>query len=242
MQNCPRACCSLAARSFAFSVAVALASDDAHDGGRLVAAVKGQVQTIARSEGEATVHDSRLLHAVTRITSGARYSLIMFFGRADALEEDAEEEAAFEAFAEALPAKTRQRVLAELAALEKPVARALQAELAALDEAKSHAAPAKAAIDQARVEEAQAIEAMLRAQQQVQAARAKLAAATRNATVLRERHFGVQVRVQSLKVELAATRREARSRLMESHEHDVDDERAMASADGDAEETQVQLE
>ena len=34
----------------------------------------------ARAEGEATVHSSTLLHAVTRLASGKRYSLIVFFG------------------------------------------------------------------------------------------------------------------------------------------------------------------
>ena len=35
---------------------------------------------ISRAAGEATVHRSSLLHAVTRVQRGSRYSLIMFFG------------------------------------------------------------------------------------------------------------------------------------------------------------------
>merc|ERR1712217_742537 len=37
-------------------------------------------------EGEATVHSSSLLHAVTMMTGGVRYSLIMFFGKPKTLE------------------------------------------------------------------------------------------------------------------------------------------------------------
>ena len=36
------------------------------------------------SEGGATVHSSQLLHAVSRMTSGVRYSLILFFDRTGA--------------------------------------------------------------------------------------------------------------------------------------------------------------
>ena len=36
--------------------------------------------TLGREEGAATVHDSRLLHAVSRISRGARCSLIVFVG------------------------------------------------------------------------------------------------------------------------------------------------------------------
>ena len=35
-----------------------------------------------RDEGEATVHPSTVLHAVTCMTSGTRYSLIVFFHEA----------------------------------------------------------------------------------------------------------------------------------------------------------------
>ena len=38
-----------------------------------------QVHEIARAEGDATVHSSGLLHGVTRMRRGTRYSMIMFF-------------------------------------------------------------------------------------------------------------------------------------------------------------------
>ena len=40
------------------------------------------MHSIRRAEGEATVHSSSLLHGVTRMRSGVRYSLIMFFAPA----------------------------------------------------------------------------------------------------------------------------------------------------------------
>jgi len=65
--------------SAAVTVNVALADDVAHGGGRLLAVFDGAVQHILRHEGEATVHTSTLLHAVTSMTWGVRYSLILFF-------------------------------------------------------------------------------------------------------------------------------------------------------------------
>ena len=38
-----------------------------------------QVHEIPRAEGDATVHSSGLLHGVTRMRRGTRYSMIMFF-------------------------------------------------------------------------------------------------------------------------------------------------------------------
>lgn len=66
----------------AFTVNVALVDDETFGGGRLLACYDGAIHAIARSEGEATVHSSNLLHAVTMMTSGVRYSLILFFGKA----------------------------------------------------------------------------------------------------------------------------------------------------------------
>ena len=64
------------------TVNVALCDESAHaGGGSLVAVANGAVRRIARSEGDATVHDSRLLHAVTRTSNGVRYSMIIFFGK-----------------------------------------------------------------------------------------------------------------------------------------------------------------
>ena len=64
----------------AITVNIALCADATHDGGRLLAARNGKVRPIERAEGEATVHDARLLHGVTRIVRGAKYSLIVFLG------------------------------------------------------------------------------------------------------------------------------------------------------------------
>ena len=61
------------------TVNVALSDDAAHVGGRLLGVYGGKVHTLERTEGTATVHSSELLHAVTSMTSGARYSLILFF-------------------------------------------------------------------------------------------------------------------------------------------------------------------
>ena len=74
--------------SAALTANVALADDDGHEGGRLLALVGGEgLFAIERSEGEATVHPSDLLHGVTRMRGGAaRYSLIVFY-RAVELEE-----------------------------------------------------------------------------------------------------------------------------------------------------------
>ena len=68
--HCDRARCT---------VNVALADDADHCGGRLVAIVDGMACEIHRGHGEATVHSSRLCHAVTRMRAGTRYSLIAFF-------------------------------------------------------------------------------------------------------------------------------------------------------------------
>ena len=60
---------------------VALDDDATFAGGRLLAISDRRVRALERSEGEATVHPSTLLHAVARMTRGVRYSLIVFFGR-----------------------------------------------------------------------------------------------------------------------------------------------------------------
>jgi len=65
----------------AVTVNVALGDDLAHGGGRLLAVFDGALQEIVRQEGEATIHPSSLLHAVTSMTWGVRYSLILFFHR-----------------------------------------------------------------------------------------------------------------------------------------------------------------
>jgi hypothetical protein len=61
---------------------VALSDDDPGGGGRLVVVAGGAVAALPRRAGDATLHDSTLLHAVTAVRPGAvRYSLILFFFR-----------------------------------------------------------------------------------------------------------------------------------------------------------------
>ena len=64
------------------TINVALSDDAEHGGGRLLCVYDGRVHRLMRHEGTATVHRSTLLHGVSRMTSGVRYSLILFFGRA----------------------------------------------------------------------------------------------------------------------------------------------------------------
>ena len=45
----------------------------------LLAILDGRLQVVSRAEGEATVHDSEVFHAVSAMRSGVRYTLIMFF-------------------------------------------------------------------------------------------------------------------------------------------------------------------
>ena len=61
------------------TVNVALTADAAVEGGRLLGVCDGRVRVLPRAEGDATVHSSALLHGVTRIEAGTRYSLILFF-------------------------------------------------------------------------------------------------------------------------------------------------------------------
>ena len=61
------------------TVNVALTADAHIDGGRLLGVYDGGVHVVPRAEGDATVHSSSLLHGVTRMHSGVRYSMIMFY-------------------------------------------------------------------------------------------------------------------------------------------------------------------
>ena len=61
------------------TVNVALTDDDDYPGGRLVGVFGGAVQVISRRAGDATVHPSSLLHGVSRMATGSRYTLILFF-------------------------------------------------------------------------------------------------------------------------------------------------------------------
>lgn len=68
------------------TVNVALSDDEMHEGGRLVAiacpsqGVRPCVKRFQRATGDVTAHTGKLPHAVTRMTEGHRYSLILFFG------------------------------------------------------------------------------------------------------------------------------------------------------------------
>ena len=70
---------SLAAPRVLSAHQVALAADARHEGGRLLALCDGRVQAVERAEGEATIHPSTLLHGVSRMRAGVRYSLIIFW-------------------------------------------------------------------------------------------------------------------------------------------------------------------
>ena len=60
------------------TVNVALTDDAQLEGGVLLGVYGHGVHSIVRAEGDATVHSSSLLHGVTRMRAGTRYSMIMF--------------------------------------------------------------------------------------------------------------------------------------------------------------------
>ena len=211
----------------AVTINVALGDDAAFAGGRLLAVRRSRVEAIERGEGEATVHDSRLLHAVSRITGGVRYSLIMFLGHAEAHGGmSTAEAAAFAAYLRALPDDaSRQLVAQQLRALEAPLEAALSARTREMDAKRSMASPAKAAIERARHAHAtargrreRAERAAQEAEEAEEAALTALNAAIEAAQAMREEHFGAQVAVQRLRMELLATQREGRSRLLREAE------------------------
>ena len=217
----------------ALTINVALADDSRHGGGRLIAAMHDAVRVLPRTEGEATVHDARLLHAVSRITSGARYSLILFFGRAE-VREAPSEVAAFDRLLTTLGADEAARLRARLQHAEAPLVAALRDAEAAMAEAFSHAAPAKAAIDAARADVASAEaaraqmehadaapEAWERAAHVARRARDRLEQAVASAQAKRNAHFRLQVRVQQLRHELVGVRQEVRARLVREQEQDA---------------------
>lgn len=61
------------------TINVALSDDASHQGGRLHAILEGRHQVVTRAEGEATAHGDDVMHAVSAMRSGVRYSLIAFF-------------------------------------------------------------------------------------------------------------------------------------------------------------------
>ena len=72
---------SFHADAAALTVNVALTSDTDHEGGTLLGLYGGEVRAVLRGCGDATVHSSALLHGVTRMRAGVRYSMILFFAR-----------------------------------------------------------------------------------------------------------------------------------------------------------------
>lgn len=62
-----------------WTVNVALCDDAEFEGGRLMVLNDGRLSIVERSEGQATCHPGSAFHAVSAITSGTRYSLILFF-------------------------------------------------------------------------------------------------------------------------------------------------------------------
>ena len=71
------------------TINVALTDDAGFGGGDLLGLFDGAVGRLPRTEGDATVHTSSLMHGVTRMTSGVRYSLIMYASCASALDPSA---------------------------------------------------------------------------------------------------------------------------------------------------------
>lgn len=63
----------------AVTVNVALSNDEAHTGGRLLIVLSDGVRVLHREAGQATVHPSSVLHGVSAMESGVRYSLLIFF-------------------------------------------------------------------------------------------------------------------------------------------------------------------
>lgn len=62
-----------------YTVNISLSSEGDFQGGDLLAVVGENLQLIPKKAGLATIHSSQIVHGVSRITSGLRYSLILFF-------------------------------------------------------------------------------------------------------------------------------------------------------------------
>ena len=58
-----------------------LSPPGAHRGGKLVLAVGEKIKEYARGEGDATIHIGEVAHAVTQVTEGRRYALLLFYNR-----------------------------------------------------------------------------------------------------------------------------------------------------------------
>ena len=62
-----------------YTVNIALSDDAEFQGGELLALSEGRLQQVPRALGAAAVHSSHLVHGVSQIRHGTRYSLIVFF-------------------------------------------------------------------------------------------------------------------------------------------------------------------
>ena len=62
-----------------FTVNIALSNGTEFEGGDLISLSEGRLQKVPCALGAAAVHSSHLVHGVSRIRSGMRYSLIVFF-------------------------------------------------------------------------------------------------------------------------------------------------------------------
>ena len=192
----------------ALTVNVALSDESAHKGGRLLAALGDRLAAISRGEGEATLHDSRLLHAVSRTTGGARYSLICFLG--DKEVGSTEEERSDEAFAQfvgGLSTAKRQQLVAELERVEAPAQEAVVQARARLDDSRAHVHHAHEQVELVT----KLIEA---AQQQLLCAQNALELTEERARQAEEVERQARESVQTVRSEMAVTRRAARERLM----------------------------
>jgi predicted 2-oxoglutarate/Fe(II)-dependent dioxygenase YbiX len=65
----------------AFTANVALSDANDHAGGDLIALYGGECRVVDRDQGGATVHRGDVLHAVSPLTAGERYALLLFFHR-----------------------------------------------------------------------------------------------------------------------------------------------------------------
>jgi uncharacterized protein (TIGR02466 family) len=65
----------------AYTVNIALNAGDGFEGGELLVLHRGALTALPRRPGTAILHAGNLVHGVSRIESGTRYSLILFFYR-----------------------------------------------------------------------------------------------------------------------------------------------------------------
>ena len=62
-----------------YTVNIALSEDSGNEGGKLLALYDGALKDVPRLTGTAVLHAGNLVHGVSRIERGTRYSLILFF-------------------------------------------------------------------------------------------------------------------------------------------------------------------